>query len=216
MRVGECMIIYDVSMTIKRNMKVYKNIEAKRPVLVNLRNHEDDGVYESKITMDLHTGTHMDAPLHMLAGGESIDQIAIEPLVTQCRVLDFTHISRNIGKDDLKNEDIKKGEFILFKTTNSGKSEFDPNFVYLDKSGAKLLMNIGVKDIERGQSGHETHKILFENNIYILEGLELEFIEKGEYILFALPLKIEGAEASPVRAILIKNIDINKFVFMLP
>ena len=61
--------------------------------------------------------------------------------------------------------------------------------------------------IERGQENHETHKILLGNDIHIIEGLNLFEIVSGEYTLIALPIKIEGVEASPVRAVLVEDIE---------
>lgn len=90
--------------------------------------------------------------------------------------------------------------------------DFDFEFVYLDKSGAlylkeKEIVGVGIDalGIERSQPDHETHKILLEAGIVILEGLRLKDVEEGEYFLYAAPLKIKGAEAAPTRAVLIKE-----------
>ena len=210
------MNIYDISMSINPNMMVYKNREEKKVKIKNTKNHKDHWIYESRIDMDLHTGTHIDAPLHILNDGKKIDELSLSKLVTRCRVLDFTNVKESISKDDLKSKDIKEGDFILLKTKNSLSDEFNENFVYLDKVGAKYLAKIKVKGvgidalgIERSQKDHETHKMLMENNIYIIEGLRLEEINEDNYILIALPLKISGAEASPCRAILMDG-DIDK------
>jgi len=207
------MIVHDISMTIKSNMKVYKNKTEKRPVLINTRDHDIDGMYESKISMDLHTGTHMDAPLHMIKGGKAIDKMPIEDLITTCRVLDLTHVTDAIEEKDLRDKNIVSGEFILLKTKNSTEKEFNPKFIYLGSSAANLLMEMNIKGvgtdglgIERSQTGHITHKILFNNNIHILEGLYLGAVEEGNYTLIALPLKIENADASPIRAVLIEGL----------
>ena len=209
------MEIYDISMTIENQMKVYKNIDENRPNLEAVKNIENHHSNESRLTINLHTGTHIDAPIHMLEKGKSIEEMDIEPLITKCKVIDLTSVTKSIGKEILKQVNIEKGEFVLFKTTNSIQTEFNPEFVYLDKSGAKFLKKIGVKGIgtdglgiERNQPKHETHKILLENNIYILEGLVLNLVEEGEYTLIALPLKIKGADASPVRAILVKELNV--------
>jgi arylformamidase len=138
----------------------------------------------------------------MLAGGKTIDEMPLMDLITKCRVIDLTHVNDAIEEHHLINQNIKKGEFILFKTQNSENKDFNPEFVYLASSGADGL------GIERSQTGHKTHKILFNNNIHILEGLNLGSVEEGNYTLIALPLKIENADASPVRAVLIEDINI--------
>ncbi len=123
----------------------------------------------------------------------------------------MTHVNQQITVEDLRDQSIVKGEFILFKTKNSNDTTFNPGFVFLEKSGAKYLVEIGIKGvgtdalgIERSQSGHETHIQLMNAGIVILEGLRLQEVEAGEYFLYAAPLFIRGAEAAPTRAILVK------------
>lgn len=203
------MNIYDISMKISDEMMTYKNSDDKKIKLTNTKNHKEHGIYESRLDMDLHTGTHIDAPLHIIENGEKIENMMLSKLITKCKVLDFTNIKESISKDELKTKNIEEGDFILLKTKNSLSDEFNKDFVYLDKVGAKYLAKLNIKGvgidalgIERSQVGHETHKILMEKNIYIIEGLRLEYIKEDEYVLIALPLKIENAEASPCRAIL--------------
>jgi len=204
------MKIYDISMEIQESMTVYKNKEEKRPKRIITVGKDD--VTESRISMDMHTGTHIDAPLHMIRGGDTVENIDLNKVITKCKVFDFTNISDKITSEDLASKDIQKGDFIIFKTRNSFREDFDFEFVYLDKSGAQFLKEKGVigvgidaLGIERNQPEHETHKILLGAGIVILEGLRLKDVEEGEYFLYAAPLKIRGAEASPTRAVLIKE-----------
>ena len=204
------MKIYDISMNIHYNMTVYKNKEEKRPVLKTIQDFSTGTAYESKITMDMHTGTHVDAPLHMIEDGNTIDKIDLNTVVTKCKVLDLTNINDKIRKEDLIDKNIENGDFIIFKTKNSYTEEFDYDFVFLEKSGAEYLKDKGIigvgidsLGIERSQPNHETHKI-YEKGITIIEGLRLKEIEEGEYILCAPPIKINNAEAAPTRALLIK------------
>jgi arylformamidase len=206
------MKIYDISMEIHPGMPVYKNKEDKRPVLTVRNNLSGGGTYESRIQMDLHTGTHVDAPLHMLPGGATVDKIDPGKMVTKCKVFDFTGLPDRITRDDLARKDIQQGDFILLKTRNSYANHFDFAFVYLDGGGAAYLQNLEVAGvgidalgIERNQPGHETHKLLFQAGIVILEGLMLGEVEEGEYLLVAAPLKIKGAESAPARALLLKE-----------
>ncbi|SDG22926.1 Kynurenine formamidase [Thermoanaerobacter thermohydrosulfuricus] len=204
------MKIYDISMEIHENMTVYKNKKEKRPKHTITVDSGD--VRESRISMDMHTGAHIDAPLHMIRGVDTVENIDLNKVITKCKVFDFTNISDKITSEDLASKDIQKGDFIIFKTRNSFREDFDFEFVYLDKSGAQFLKEKGVigvgidaLGIERNQPEHETHKILLGAGIVILEGLRLKDVEEGEYFLYAAPLKIRGAEASPTRAVLIKE-----------
>ncbi len=206
------MKIYDISMWIHNDMQVYKNKADKRPVLRVVRDFSTGGVYESAIQMDMHTGTHIDAPLHVIENARTVDAVDLYRLVTKCRVLDLTALSGAITKSDLTGLDISEEDFLLLKTKNSYTGRFADDFVYLAESGARYLVSrkiagVGIDSlgIERNQSGHPTHKLLLGAEITVLEGLCLADIKAGEYVLIALPLKIRGAEASPARAILLED-----------
>jgi len=206
------MKIYDISMTIEEKMPVYHNNDEKRPKIVARHTHETSTHYESTITMDMHTGTHIDAPLHMIKNGKTMSLYQIEDFISTCKVIDLTDIDDKITKVDLENKEINEGDFILFKTRNSYTNQFIEQFIYLDKGGAHYLSDKKIKGvgtdglgIERSQPNHETHKYLLDNSIMIVEGLQLKDIKEGQYTLIILPLKIEHVEAAPARAILIED-----------
>ena len=203
------MAIYDVSMEIHDNMMVYKNKKEKQPKRKITHKYLKSGVNESKITLGLHTGTHIDAHLHMSENGDTIENVKLSKLISKVRVLDFTHLNDGITAEDLMKKDIEKENFILFKTRNSFEDTFNRKFIYLEKSGAeylkdKSLAGVGTDSlgIERSQPGHPTHKILMENGIIIIEGLRLKDIKEGEYMMYALPLKIRGGDGAPARVVL--------------
>jgi arylformamidase len=203
------MSIHDISMEIHDNMMVYKNKQKKQPRRKITHKYSVNGVNESKITLGLHTGTHIDAHLHMSEEGDTIESIRLDKLITKARVLDFTNLTDSITAEDLKSKDIEKGSFILFKTRNSFEDRFNFKFIYLEKSGAKYLSKIGIVGvgtdslgIERSQRGHPTHKALMESGIVIIEGLRLREIDEGEYMMYALPLKIRGGDGAPARVVL--------------
>lgn len=200
--------IFDVSMPIRPDMMVYKNNDSLRPGFEITRNYED-GVRETKIHMNVHTGTHIDAPMHMIEGGSGIDTYPLGNMIAPCIVCDFTHLKEKITADDLRGQPIKRGEFVLFKTRNSYENEFIPHFVYLDKTGAEYLAEVGVNgvgldalSIERSQPGHATHIALLSRGIAIIEGLRLKDVDQGSYTMVACPLNLVGVEASPARVIL--------------
>ncbi|SNS58690.1 Kynurenine formamidase [Anaerovirgula multivorans] len=205
------MKIYDISMDIHEDMMVYKNKQEKKPKIKVAKDHTTGNSYESVITMELHTGTHIDAPLHMIEGGTTMESYDLESFIRKCKVLDLTDIENRITKAALQEKNIVKGDFVLFKTKNSFAAEFDFQFVFLEKSGAIYLKEIGIEGvgidalgIERDQPQHETHKTLLNHGIMIIEGLQLKDVEEGEYTLIAPPLKIRNVEAAPTRALLIK------------
>ncbi|MCL6548318.1 MAG: cyclase family protein [Alicyclobacillus sp.] len=200
---------YDVSQPIFEGMPVYKNRPEKRPSFQTTSDHARASVHETRICLDVHTGTHIDAPLHMVAGGATIDTIGIERLIRPCRVLDLTAVADRIGRADLEPWDPRAGDFLLFKTRNSRDEAFNPEFVYLSAEGAAFLaerdvagVGIDALGIERNQPDHATHKILFEAGAVILEGLRLADVPAGRYRMIAAPLRLMGLDAAPARVIL--------------
>lgn len=205
------MKIHDISMTIEENMMVYKNLEKKKPRFENIDNFSNASHYETNIYINLHTGTHVDFPLHMIENGKTSDSEVLSNYITEAKVIDLTHVIDKITLNDVVNLEINAGDFVLFKTKNSEDKEFNFEFIYLDKDAAKYLSEKEIKGvgidtlgIERAQKGHETHKYLLSKDIVILEGLNLKNITEGTYQLIALPIKIKGVEASFCRAVLIE------------
>jgi arylformamidase len=200
-------------MPIHENMPVYKNREEKKPRFEVTQDFTTGTVHETKIHIDVHTGTHVDAHLHMINGGDTIEALPLEQLVRPCKVIDVTHVTDGIGKADLETKQIDKDDFILFKTKNSFDKEFNFDFIYLKEDGASFLADKGIQGVgidalgvERSQPGHPTHKTLMAKNIIIIEGLQLAEIEEGEYLLVAAPLHLLNVDASPARALLIKDL----------
>lgn len=207
------MKIYDISMSIYHDMPVYKGRTSKRPIIKIDSDFTSGTVYETRLEMNMHTGTHIDAPLHIFEEGSTIDELPLENVVTECKVFDFKYVEEKISEKQLASKSIEEGDFIILKTKNSYDDGLLENeFIYLDYSGACYLKERKVKGvgidslgIERGQAEHDTHKILLGAGIIILEGLRLKDIDEGKYILCAPPVKLAGSEAAPARAILIEK-----------
>lgn len=203
--------IYDISMPITHSMPVYKGKEDKRPVVSVDRDFTTSTAYETRLEMNLHTGTHLDTPKHMIPSGYMLEEFDLSKVITACKVFDLTDVKDKITDKDLMRLDIKEGDFILLKTRNSYEDILENDFISVDKDGASYLAKLKIKGvgidslgIERGQPDHETHISLFNADIVILEGLMLKDIEEGEYMLHAAPINIPGAEAAPVRAYLLR------------
>jgi len=207
------MSIIDISWPISNEIITYKN--KKDVVIQATKNFELDGFRESKISCGVHTGTHIDAPAHFMEHGKTIDQLDLSQLMGQAQIVDLTHVTDKITKTDLEHLDFSNCKILLFKTKNSLDSNnglFNQNFIYLDSGAAQYLSSknlsvVGIDSlgIERNQPNHETHKILFEHNILIIEGLRLAHVAPAIYELVCLPLNIVGSDGAPARAILIKD-----------
>lgn len=163
--------------------------------------------------MSAHTGTHMDAPLHFVPASKTIDQMPIGATVGPARVI---HIKDRtaIHREELLPHGIRKGERILFRTSNSDRDwqqlPFDEKFIYIARDGAEYLAECGVQTVGVDYlsvggfrvDSVETHVALLGKGIWVIEGLWLAGIEPGEYELVCLPLKWGGCEGAPARAIL--------------
>lgn len=200
---------YDISRAIGPNMAVYKDRDAKRPQQRIEASFEDRGFFESSLCCNLHTGTHIDAPAHMIKGGKTIDELDLSHFMGVAKVFDLSHVDNAIYRKDIEHLDIQRGDIVIFKTRNSLVEHFDPEFVYLEEDAALLLAELGVKtigidamSIERGKVHHPTHDIVLGHDIAIIEDLRLKEIAPGSYHFTALPLKLVGYEASFTRAVL--------------
>lgn len=207
------MSIIDVSIMIKNKMISYPG--DPEPIVKKAYSIEKgDSANVSSINLSSHTGTHIDAPSHFIEGATSIDKLPIDLFVGIVKIFDFGDIDV-ITRADLENKDIKKGDRIFFKTKNSKYLELDEfykGFTYLSSDGAEYLSQVGVELIgidylsieEFGSKDNIVHKLLLQNGIVIIEGLDLRLVEEGEYEYIALPLRIEGCDAAPARVILKK------------
>ena len=203
------MKIYDLSPEISEKMVIYKNRLEKRPKITSTRALKD-GANESKLDIYVHTGSHVDAPYHVLQNGETIEKMNLDKFMGKCAVLDFTKIKGSINKKILLKKNFFADDIVLLKTKNKAAKKFDFSFTYLEKSGAEYLASKNIKavgidslGIERSQPNHETHKILAKKNIPIFEGLNLSKVNQGRYFFYGFPLKIKKGDASPIRAVLI-------------
>jgi len=207
--------MFDISMTIRKDMLVYKGKDEIRPRLTTIRDFNQGDAHESELQMNVHTGTHVDAPLHMLEDGENANLFFAENPFYKSKLLDLTEIDEKITAADLKEYNIEKNSFIILKTKNSqpGFLEKTPEkFIYLAESGAEYLIDKNIKGvgidtngIERAQSEHPTHKKLLAEKIIILEGLRLNQVPAGSYIMLLSLLKIADSDGLPGRAYLLEN-----------
>lgn len=195
-----------LSLPIAMGMVVYKNRAEKRPVIETTRDFQRHGMHESTLHLPLHTGTHVDYPLHAIDGGKTSSDYQVFPIRFKAAVLDLTteHWEK-IGLAQLEGIDFKGIDAIFFKTLKSPLKTFDFEFPWLDSEAASMLSQLPLKfvgtdqpGIERNQPGHETHIQLLAKDILIFEGLDLSNMMAGVYTVEAYTLQIENVEAEPV------------------
>ncbi|MHA1231385.1 MAG: cyclase family protein [Candidatus Helarchaeota archaeon] len=205
-------MIYDISMILGENTLIYPGDPTFQ--IWKIQTIEDNGWNLSKICMGLHTGTHIDAPLHIIGSGEGILNLKLKKCIGKCKIIDLSELDLGemISRSHLKNFSINKGEIILFKTKNSNlnPNKFYDNYIKLGVEAAQYLANKGIKAVGMDYlsiGNEKVHRLLLDQGILIYEYLNLKEVKQGEYIFIGLPLKIES-EASPIRAILIDKTDI--------
>jgi arylformamidase len=201
-------VVHDISVPIHPGMHVYDGNPA-----VSLELHSSIAAGEqanvSRLDLGVHTGTHVDAPLHFIEGGAGTESLDLETLIGHASVIDATAVSGNLDADALRSlvfpPDLTR---ILFKTSNSSlwnRGSFSRDFIRLTGSGARFLVEKGVRlvGIDYLSIGDgEAHRELLTAGVIALEGLDLREVDPGDYELICLPLSLEGSDGAPARAIL--------------
>ena len=166
----------------------------------------------SRLVLGTHTGTHVDAPRHFFDDGASVDTLPLDLLIGEARVLEIDKRG-GISGDDLDAAGLQRDLRVLLKTPNStfwAENGFRQDFTYLDESGARYMVDRGVRvvgidylSIEQFKKpGAPAHRTLLSKGIVIIEGLNLSNAESGRYEMYCLPLPISGADGAPARVVL--------------
>ena len=154
-----------------------------------------------KIDMCLHNGTHMDAPLHFLPNGNDITEFDPEVFFGPCVVVEVAE--EFITGAFVEEYFPRNAKRILVKS--HGKAVFHESAASeLSHMGYVLVGTDGMTVEPEGSDGR-THRMFMVDNIALLENLDLENVQSGDYFLAAAPIKISGAEAAPVRALLVSD-----------
>ncbi len=175
--------------------------------------HHGDHLTLSKITTTVHLGAHTDAPNHYSRQGVSMEQRSLDYYIGPAQVIEVQcPRGHRVTPKDIAQISLV-AERILFKTCSFPNPErWNSDFVALS---AELIAYLGSKNVRlvgidtpsidlAEDKALESHQAVFKHDMAILEGIVLDHVEEGLYELIALPLKIQNADASPVRAILLR------------
>ena len=204
--------LYDVSVPIRTGGLIYPGnpeilIESQQAI------SKGAGANVSTIFFGSHTGTHVDAAKHFFDDGQTVDQIPLEKLVGPAILIAMSDSVMSVTAADLAEHDIGSHTRVLIRTRNSALlagREFQRDYTFLSPDGAEYLVGKGVElvgvdylSIEQFRSGHHrTHRTLLEKSVVIVEGLDLSEPPPGEYDFYCLPLKLDGLDGAPARAVL--------------
>lgn len=206
------MKIYDITAAICDNLPVYGN---ERPTVDRVARLEDGDKYNfTKLGLSTHTGTHADMPSHFTNSHITCDNVPLDRFYGPARLIRIP-ATGHITMADLLPFNIEEGSILLIDTGQSKymqQGTLKENFFALTTEAAQYLVEKKIKTLgidylsvdPYDSEDFAVHMALLGNGVTILEGLVLEGVPEGEYILSALPLKIAGGDGSPVRAVLVK------------
>lgn len=208
------MKIYDITLTTSAETPIFPgDPNAQISVMHAIADGAPANV--SQICCGVHTGTHVDAPNHFIEGARRVHELELEKLIGDCTVIELPEDAPAVEAKHLEN--VKHAERVLFKTRNSQfwnepEKGFRKDFTYIAPDAAKILVKRGAKlvgidylSVEKyGAETFDTHIILLEKEVVIIEGLDLREVSAGDYELICLPLKYDGGtgDGAPARTIL--------------
>lgn len=173
---------------------------------------EGDPCNVSAMSMSVHAGTHVDAPGHYVDGGIDVAHVPFGALCGRARVVGMRGV-RAIGPDELQRCCPERGERLLFKTDNSEidwwTKPFNPDYCHLTPEGAEYLVAAGVSTVGidylsvgvPGDEGDAVHRRLLPGGVTVIEGLKLNSAPWCRCDLLCLPLRIDGCDGAPARAL---------------
>ncbi|HEY4723154.1 MAG TPA: cyclase family protein [Anaerolineae bacterium] len=210
------MTIYDISLTLSNALPVWPG---DPPInLYRVLDMSQGDLYTvSRLECGVHTGTHLDAPMHFIRDGRGVDTLDLNVLVGPCEVV-YAPDAKVIDAALLDQLHLPAGTTrVLFRTRNSeswarGETSFQTDFVAIDQSGAEWLVAHGLQlvgidylSVAPFTASVPTHEVLLQAGVIPIEGLNLSNIEPGEYQLVCLPIKLWNTDGAPVRAILMRD-----------
>ncbi len=205
---------YDISLTISPDIPTWPG-DPKVHLERFLELEKGDPVNAMKMSMSVHSGTHVDAPCHFFKNGSAVDELVMKTLTGRAFVLHLPEADLVTAKVLEQAELPPRTRRVLLKTRNSEywlkkEKEFHEDYVAVSPDGAQYLVDRGVQlvgvdylSVAPYLDGGATHRILLESGVVIVEGLDLSGVSDGRYNLYCLPLKIEGSDGAPARAILV-------------
>ncbi len=208
------MQIYDVTLGVQPDMPVWPGDPS---VTLERAKKIEEGANSnvSHLDMGVHTGTHVDAPVHFLPGQTGVDQLSLDVLLGPALVVELSAETEQITADVVHHAHIPSNtRRVLFKTRNSafwerGEKAFQPGFCGVEADGAQALVDLGIQlvgidylSVAPYHKSRPTHEILLKAKMVIIEGLNLAGVPAGLYQLYCLPARLVGSDGAPARVLL--------------
>lgn len=206
--------IFDISVFLQESQGNYE----KASPLIPIGKETFNGL---NISLNVHYGTHVDAPCHKNPNIKTVEAYPLERFILPAVVIESMD-SVSVKSVDVEGKGIKPGCAVLLKTENSrsGRSKvlpYEGGHVFMEPDALQYIISQGAsmvgfdsphgekdaKDIE--DQDCPIHTMMFDHDCIILESIDLQNVEPGEYLLIVFPMKLAGTNASPVRAVLLRG-----------
>lgn len=171
---------------------------------------EEDGANVGEMTASMHFGTHVDAPFHYKGDGATVEQLSLDLFIGEALVVDLRGNER-ILPSHFSEVDLTGIRRVLIRLRDRIDVEaFPSNYPIIDKSVAAFLTDKGVQLIGVDTPSVDAvenvslsmHNACAKYNLIIVENLMLQHVSPGLYDFIGLPLRVEGGDGSPIRAVL--------------
>jgi arylformamidase len=204
----------DISSPLRDKMPYGHPKHAPR-IQITIHPTKDKPITLWELNMKSHTGTHIDAPRHLIPDGITIDQMPLDVAIGPARVIEIKD-PETVKSEELEPYNIRQGERILLKTRNSSRcyetDELVEDFVHLSLDAAYYLAEkkvamigidyVAISSIADFENTIDIHTTLFKSGVWILEEINLSGVEAGNYDFICLPLRLKNGDAAPARAVL--------------
>ena len=200
--------IWDISPPVDEHAAVFPGDTAYSQRL-HFALSPDCPVNVNSITLSPHTGAHADAPMHYASGGQASGELDLAPYLGPCRVIHCIDCGPLVLPEHIGHALVDLPPRVLLRTAHTASQSWASFTAVAPETMAQLaienvvLVGIDTPSVDPADSQTlASHHQLLANNMRNLECLVLDDVPEGDYELIALPLKLMGADASPVRAIL--------------
>lgn len=199
----------DISQPLTNNMAVWPG-DTPFSFQLSFTKEQTGSVNIGQITTSVHSGTHIDAPFHFDNEGKKVHELDIDMYIGPACVIDVSNCE-SIGRAELEGLELEGVSRLLLRTmTGRDPAVFPEKYTVLREDAGPFLKEKGVRLLGIDTPSVDpvdskkmlAHHSLYENGVFILENIVLDKVEQGNYELIALPLAIEGADGSPVRAVI--------------
>lgn len=205
--------VYDITRPMQTGMTVWPGDDGVK-IVRTVSISEGSPCNVSRINMGVHSGTHMDAPLHFIDHGDDIADVSLDKLMGEVLIIETD--STVIDASQLEGFSLEEVNAVFFKTPLSERDGMEPFFEKypaMTEGCAKALVANGIKTVGTDYFSIEAfndecfrvHKYLLSHEIAIIENLCFKNIKPGRYSFISLPLKLRGADGSPCRVLLFEQ-----------